>query len=75
MGAFVLRSKYNYVEAKGVPSSDVLRVAIAAYNVSAPSAIEDYKLHLNPDLRTTGGNYSSDVLARAIVFARLLADA
>ena len=72
MGAFVLRSKYNYVESKGIPSADILKVAIAAYNVGAPPAIEDYKLHHDPDLRTTDGNYSSDVLARAPVFAKLL---
>ena len=71
MGAFVLRSKYNYAHANGVPTGAVLKVAIASYNVG-PYAVEDYRTHLNPDMHTTGGNYSHDVLERAQVFKKLL---
>jgi hypothetical protein len=74
MGAFVLRSKYNQAEAAGVPAGDLMRVAVAMYNAGG-HALHDYLIHgaAGADYRTTGHDYSADVLARTAVFERLLA--
>lgn len=70
-GAFVLRSKYNDAKARGVPTKDLMRVALASYNAGR-AAIVDYNVHRNPDRRTTGHDYSADVLRRAAIFQRFL---
>ena len=56
----------NIAEARraGVPKDDQVRVALAGYNAGMNRAISDYKSSGNPDARTTGGDYSRDVLGR-----------
>ena len=71
MGAFVLRSFRNSAE-KWLPGNyDRARAAIAAYNCGR-RAFMNYLAHSNPDIGTTGHDYSKDVLARAAVFQQLL---
>ena len=71
MGAWVLLTKLNDARSLNVPEKDLSRVAIASYNAGRP-AIKAYLDHGNPDMPTTGHNYSADVLKRAEVFATLL---
>lgn len=71
MGAYVLSTKRERAINKKVPDKDALRVALASYN-AGDHAIQDYFHHGNPDLRTTGHDYSADVLKRAEEFKKLL---
>ena len=71
MGAFVLRSKYNDAQTRGVPKEDLLKVALASYNAGRNPVTDD--LHgVDPDRHTTGHDYYHDVMRRALVFKRLL---
>lgn len=69
MGAFVLRSKYN--SAAKVPETMRMHVAVAMYN-AGKHALSDWIIHADPDLRTTGRDYSRDVFARSKTFQALL---
>jgi hypothetical protein len=73
-GAEVLDAKRVRAIAKNIDADNVLRVAIASYN-AGDHGIRDYQIHGNPDLRTTGRDYSHDVLRRASVFRDLLSKA
>lgn len=68
MGAWVLSDKIAKAAKVG---KDSLRVGIASYNAGG-NAIQDYLTYKNPDRRTTGHDYSADVLKRAEVFRGLL---
>lgn len=52
-------------------SEEVMKVAVAGYNAGF-NAIVQYALHGDPDLATTGHDYSEDVLQRAEVFEDLI---
>lgn len=68
MGAYVLSLKIAKASKTG---NAALRVGIASYNVGS-KAIEDYLRFKNPDRRTTGHDYSADVLRRAKVFRGII---
>ena len=70
MSAYVLHRKLLEIS-PSVPDADKLRVALVAYNTGSQRAVPDYFTGM-PDRRTTGHDYSKDVLAREHVFAELL---
>jgi len=70
-GALVLREKWDRALFKKVPLADSLKVAVASYN-AGDNAVKAYFKNGNPDARTTGKDYSRDVLSRQIEFERLL---
>lgn len=72
MGASVLRSKYSRATVRKIDKANLLRVAVASYN-AGDHAIDDYLRTGNPDRRTTGHDYSRDVLARTEIFRSFLA--
>src|SRR5262245_19061644 len=61
----------SFVGKDNLSPSDLLRTAVAAYNAGM-WAYYGLSKSGNPDLRTTGKDYSSDTLARAKIFADLL---
>jgi hypothetical protein len=63
-GAEILRSE---IEALGS-----VKAAIAAYNAGTTAVRAALRAGRDPDSVTTGGDYASDVLARATAFDRLL---
>ena len=71
MGAFVLASKCAAARVKIKGDDNILRAAIASYN-AGKNAIDDFLLHGDPDRRTTGHDYSRDVLRRAAWFKAAL---
>ena len=74
-GAALLQSYVHRVlEAWGQANVDAeaLRVAAAGYNAGVESAL-DAEDAGNCDTVTTGGDYGKDVMARAAIFAQLLA--
>jgi len=56
----------------GVPDGHRLQVAVAGYNAGFGGALAGWRAKRNPDLNTTGGDYSRDVLARAALVAGML---
>jgi hypothetical protein len=58
--------------AAGVPDGHRLQVAVAGYNAGFGGALAGWRAKRNPDLNTTGGDYSRDVLARAALVAGML---
>lgn len=68
-GVYVLVWGIDYMRRAGV--ADYLRAGIACYN-RGPKVLSDIRAGLDCDAKTTGGNYSTDVLQRAEWFrARL----
>jgi hypothetical protein len=55
----------------GVPFGSRVRVAVAGYNAGMHAAITAWKKTGNPDVATTGGDYSADVLERADTLRRM----
>lgn len=53
-------------------ADEILCVAIAGYNCGETCAYYHFSTSGNPDLGTTGRDYSADVLKRAAIFSRLL---
>jgi hypothetical protein len=70
LGAYIAEAE----RAPSIPEHHELAVAIAAYNQGFVGAYESYRQSGNPDVGTTGGDYSQDVLDRrsAIGAARRL---
>ncbi len=62
--------KVNFV-GKSLNRQELLQTAIAAYNAGG-RAYYYMSLSGNPDIPTTGGNYSKDVLDRALIFKPLV---
>lgn len=60
----LLRDRITYMKNNGVPESDRLRCAIAAYNGGSWGALKGYREQGDPDYYTTGKNYSKDTLVR-----------
>jgi hypothetical protein len=60
-----------FVGTANLSKDDLLRTAIAAYN-SGLWAYYNLTKYGDPDRRTTGRNYSEDVLKRAQIFRKLL---
>ena len=88
MGALVLDQKRTQIESgKGknlrvgnttftgaaFTEAELLRVAVAAYNSGLRSYM-NFSRNGNPDLGTTGHDYSTDVMKRSVQFGKLLAD-
>lgn len=67
----LLRGNMQFARQHGVPKAQVLPFAVAAYNAGAGGALDGFRAG-KVDLKTTGKNYSADVLARAQVVARFL---
>jgi hypothetical protein len=67
----LLRDGIDVARVEGVPSKDLVRVAVAGYNRGFINAVKDYKAG-NVDKNTTGGNYSADVLSRQLRFRSAL---
>jgi hypothetical protein len=61
----------SFVGKSDLTNSELLRTAIAAYNAGLWAYFGLSKF-ADPDLRTTGHDYSSDTLGRAQVFKKLL---
>jgi hypothetical protein len=59
-----LKFNCTYAESQGVDDLDVLAVAVAGWNGGIGSTVKAYKTHGDPDVVTTGKDYSKDVLAR-----------
>lgn len=57
----------------GVPEPDCTRLVIAMYNAGW-WPVYQFTMGRDPDRSTTGADYSADVLKRAEVFERLIAD-
>lgn len=75
MGAQVLKNKLDEVQrVRGIPETDRLRIAIAAYNCGARRACDHYLNGRSPDTSTTGKDYSADVGERARFFNEKLAE-
>lgn len=72
-GCEVLASKVGNVQKliPGLPVTQLLQAAIAAYNCGAGSVRAALAKGQNIDARTTGQNYSADVLERAAYFASI----
>jgi hypothetical protein len=60
----ILRYNITLAVKAGIPDEEVLAVAVAGYNGGVGSAIRAYQKDGDPDLVTTGKNYSRDVLLR-----------
>lgn len=71
MTASVLAEKIRQISPAIHIPEDRLQVGLAAYNCGAMNAVNSYVAGV-VDRRTTGGDYSKDVLARERVFAELL---
>jgi hypothetical protein len=56
----------------GVPDGHRLQVAVAGYNAGFGGALAGWREKRDPDLNTTGKDYSRDVLARAALVAGML---
>jgi len=67
----LLRANMRAARSEGVPESQVLRFAVAAYNAGAGGATQGFRAG-NIDGRTTGRDYSKDVLARKAAVGRIL---
>ena len=68
-GAKILHDLRRYFERQtNLQSLDLLRAAIAAYNTGPHRVLKTIRKGLDPDLYTTGGDYSTDVLSRAGFF-------
>jgi|WetSurMetagenome_2_1015567.scaffolds.fasta_scaffold02703_2 hypothetical protein len=63
--ADVLGKNRTFLENRGVSSDMLLRAMIAAYNCGATAAFNCYNAGQDIDCKTTGRNYSQDVLNRA----------
>jgi hypothetical protein len=68
----LLRGNMQFAREHGVPKAQILRFAIAAYNAGAGGALTGFRSGKGVDFKTTGKNYSADVLARAQVVGRFL---
>ena len=75
-GCRVLKGNMDYFRTKlpGWPEDNLLRASVAAYNCGSGNALKSITEGgiQAVDRRTTGGNYSSDVLDRASSFENLL---
>jgi membrane-bound lytic murein transglycosylase MltF len=68
-GASVLEEKRKSIRAaKGIPVTDEVRLAIAAYNCGATRVINNFRSGRPIDSNTTDKDYSADVLSRAKYF-------
>gem|GEM_PF-3058569 len=67
-GGDILGQNYDYFRRARYPGVDPLRAAIAAYNCGIGNV--EHAIHAGEDVdaRTTGRNYSQDVLRRAAMF-------
>jgi len=63
--ADVLNKNRTFLANRGVSSDILLRAMIAAYNCGATAAFNCYNAGNDIDCKTTGRNYSQDVLNRA----------
>jgi hypothetical protein len=68
-GATILRAKFAYLRHRGIPGS--WKNTAAAYNAGEQAVITAIQTGEDPDSKTTGKDYGSDVAARAEIFARL----
>jgi hypothetical protein len=71
--ASLLAANLDAAKDAGVPKDERMRVALAAYNTGFDDAIVGWRAG-NPDARTTGQDYSRDVLQRRAVVRDLLPD-
>jgi len=67
----ILHGNRRFAVAQGVPANQTLRFAIAAYNAGAAGALEGQQAG-NVDKKTTGKDYSADVLERKAAVAKYL---
>jgi hypothetical protein len=67
----LLRANMRFARSKGVPEEKVLRFAIAAYNAGQGGALAGLRAG-DVDSRTTGHDYSRDVLGRKAAIAKIL---
>jgi membrane-bound lytic murein transglycosylase MltF len=65
MGTRILQGKYQYLKSQGIPEDDLLAASIAAYNCGEGNVWKVWRAQKPIDSRTTGGDYSADVLDRA----------
>ncbi|MEY3220450.1 MAG: hypothetical protein RIT27_1807 [Pseudomonadota bacterium] len=63
--ADILNKNRTFLATRGVSSSILLRAMIAAYNCGATAALGCYQSGSDIDCKTTGRDYSRDVLNRA----------
>jgi hypothetical protein len=67
----LLRGNVKFALAHGVPKARALRFALAAYNAGPGGALTGFQAG-KIDAKTTGGDYSADVLERKRVVGRFL---
>ena len=67
-GGDILGQNYDYFRRARYPGVDPLRAAIAAYNCGVGNVEHAIQAGEDVDARTTGRNYSQDVLRRAAAF-------
>jgi soluble lytic murein transglycosylase-like protein len=77
MGVKILTDKLNFLKKKGVlndmSAADAEQAAVAAYNCGEGNVLKVIKAGDDIDARTTGRDYSADVLDRAEQFKKIFA--